>query len=141
MFRVHQLKLMNLLQVKVRVVETCAGEHKKSVNPHEIRRGLNKEENTKNMIWIRSCNMLEHNLGKYHTVFAPLLHTSLHLASQINAALASISIFKELQRAVSWFVTCVVNVRVVSNGNINLQDAQKSVYNNKLLFNRRTLTK
>lgn len=85
--------------------------------------------------------MLEHNLGKYHTVFAPLLHTSLHLASQINAALASISIFKELQRAVSWFVTCVVNVRVVSNGNINLQDAQKSVYNNKLLFNRRTLTK
>lgn len=72
--------------------------------------------------------MLEHNLGKHHTVFAPLLHTSMHLASQIKAVLASISIFKELQKAVSRFVTCVVNGRVVSNGNINLQDAQKSIY-------------
>lgn len=108
----------------------CSRTHK-SVNPHEIRRGLNKEENTKDMIWFRktvSCNMLEHNLGKYHTAFAPLLHTSLHLASQIKAVLASISIFKGLQKAVAWFVTCVVNVRVVSNGNINLQDAQKSIY-------------
>lgn len=64
--------------------------------------------------------MLEHNLGKYHTVFAPLLQSSLHVASQIKAVLASISIFKELQEAVSWFVTCAVTVRVVSNGNINL---------------------
>lgn len=55
-----------------------------------------------------SCNVLEHNLGNYHVVLALLLHTSLHLAAQTKAVLASISMFKGLQKAVSWFVTCVV---------------------------------
>lgn len=91
--------------------EFLAGECTKLVSSHKVREGLDKDENTKDMMRLRktvSWNMLEHNLGNDRIVLALLLHTSPHLAAQTKAVLASISIFKGLQKAVSWFITCVV---------------------------------